>query len=369
MFDFSKVDLIVTCRVDLEKAVASYIKELDDRIEVLSAPQNFKGLVVVSNVEDKEQFLKEILEKVPEVEKAFIVDGYCSAEINSILNLCGEIVKDKIRPDESFMVKTVRRGTHGFTSIDVNVRVGALIKEITGARVDLDRPDKVVLIQIIGSHAYVSVVPSSVFYKKMPPYKYPMYRLFQSLIVAHEPYLGPWDAAYSMGNRIGREVQNFEIGELVITPLGKVDARSLHYFLKGLFEGIESRYEVQRKSYGREVKRVNVTIQDVYQFIRSNLNRPIVIFEPEGEPISKVADELSEFILRNFKSDRKTILMVGAREGIPTGLFRYANYVLDVAPGIVLSTDYALSSALIAIATVVHEKLAGEARESVKSEV
>jgi tRNA acetyltransferase TAN1 len=37
--------------------------------------------------------------------------------------------------------------------------------------------------------------------------------------------------------------------------------------------------------------------------------------------------------------------------------------VLDVAPGIVISTDYALASALIAIATVVHEKLVEKKQE------
>jgi tRNA acetyltransferase TAN1 len=61
-------------------------------------------------------------------------------------------------------------------------------------------------------------------------------------------------------------------------------------------------------------------------------------------------------------------LMVGAREGVPTGVFRYADFVVDVAPGIVISTEYALSSALVALATIVHEKLAGGEREHVPTE-
>ena len=84
------------------------------------------------------------------------------------------------------------------------------------------------------------------------------------------------------------------------------------------------------------------------------------MFEPEGEPVSKVKDEIAEFILEKIKSGKRVHVMVGAREGVPTGIFRYANFVLDVAPGVVISTDYALTSALIALATILHEKLLTE---------
>jgi tRNA acetyltransferase TAN1 len=53
---------------------------------------------------------------------------------------------------------------------------------------------------------------------------------------------------------------------------------------------------------------------------------------------------------------------------VPTGVFRYADFVVDVAPGIVISTEYALSSALVALATIVHEKLAGGEHERVPTE-
>ncbi len=62
-----------------------------------------------------------------------------------------------------------------------------------------------------------------------------------------------------------------------------------------------------------------------------------------------------------MRSGKEIASMVGAREGVPTGLFRYTDYVIDSAPGIVVSTEFALSPALIAIATVIHEELAAEA--------
>jgi len=55
--------------------------------------------------------------------------------------------------------------------------------------------------------------------------------------------------------------------------------------------------------------------------------------------------------------------LFGSREGIPLGVYRYADLVIDIAPGITLSTEYAASSALIAIGTLLHEYL-GETYES-----
>ena len=355
-------DIVVTCRLDMERVVASYIKELDPRVEVEPSPMGFKGVVLVYGATDRQALAEAIKRGVPEADKVYVVLECARADVGEIAEASRKIAR-LIKPGETFAVRTTRRGRHGFTSIDVNVAVGKVVKESTGAQVDLENPDKVVVVEIFGDVAHLAVVPGGEFYKKMRPYKYPMYRVFRSFVVAREPYLGPPDAAYTFGTRIGREVQTYEVGELVVAPIGQVDAHSLMHFLRGLFEGIESRFEVQRRSYGREVYKTKVTLQDMYQFVRSRMGEPLVIFEPEGEPASKIASELSDFIVSALKKGRRVNLMVGAREGVPTSLFRFANYVVDVAPGIVISTDYALASALIALATILHERLASEVRE------
>jgi len=186
-----------------------------------------------------------------------------------------------------------------------------------------------------------------------------MYRLFRRISVVQMPYLGPLDACRTMGVRVGREVQNFEVGELVIAPIGLVDARQLAVFIEGVIEGIESRYEVQRKSYGRRAHRVPVHLQDLYQLVRSRKDEVIIVFEPEGEPISKVAERLYELI----KSGKRVNMLFGSREGIPEGIYRFADLVVDIAPGVTLSTEYAAAAALIAVATVLHDRLAEEERE------
>ncbi len=353
-------DILLTCRLGMDKIVATYVMELDPEAQVVPSPFGYEGMVAIKTKSNKYELAKKIKERIVEVEKVFVVEACTRANIDDIVNAVKDIVRDKIRAEESFAVRTTRRGKHSFTSIDVNVAVGSIVKELTGASVNLDYPEKVVSIQILRDYAYISILPGTEFYKKMKPYKYPMYRIFQRFVVAHEPYLGPLDAAYTMGTRIGREVQTFEIGELVITPIDIVNAESLYHFMRGLFEGIESRYEIQKRSYGRPVHRVKVLLQDLYQFVRSRLNETIIVFEPEGEPISRVAHEVRKTIFEGLRRHGRINVLVGAREGIPTSIFRFADLVLDVAPGIVISTDYALCSALIALATVLHENLVAE---------
>ncbi|ABL79167.1 SPOUT family RNA methylase [Thermofilum pendens] len=350
--------LIITCKLGFERVVASYVEELDPAAEVEATPQGFAGLVLVRPGNLKaEELARAVKERVPEAEKVFVADAECNASIEEIVR-CAVGISAGISREESFAVRTVRRGSHGFTSLDVNVAVGSAVKEATGARVDLENPDKVIFVQILQDKAYLSLVPGSEFYKKMPSSKYPVYKVFRKLVVAHEPYLGPPDASYVMGTRIGREVQVFEVGKLYVTPVGAVDAYSLYSFLRGAFEGQRSRFELQKRSYGREVVKTEVYVQDMYQFARSRLGKPLIIFEPEGEPVSRVAGEVADFIIRKvFKEKEEVAIMVGAREGVPTGLFRFADFVLDVAPGVVISTEYALSSGLIALATILHEKL------------
>lgn len=351
--------LFITCKLGMEKVVASHVRDLDPGAEVLPSPSGYQGIVLVSKAADPQRLLGEILSQVVEVESAHLVEASCRADLEEIVR-CALSLADRVKPTESFAVRTERRGRHSFTSLDVNVAVGAALKERTGAAVNLENPDKVLYVQILQDTAYLYLASGSELRRKMGPGKYPVYRVFRRLTVAHEPYLGPPDAAYTMGTRVGREVQVFEVGKLYVTPVGPVEAEPLYNFLRGLFEGARSRYELQRKSYGREVHRTRILLQDMYQFVRSRMGAPLIIFEPEGEPVSRIGSELADFILRSIRSGKEVALMVGAREGVPTGLFRYADYVVDLAPGVVISTEYALSSALIAIATILHERLVNE---------
>ncbi len=354
--------VIVKTELGAERLAASRIRDLDPLARVEAAPRGLRGMVLVEpGGLSRDELVRLILERVPEAGRVIPVDACARAVLEEMARVAAEVARGRISSSETFAVRTVRRGRHPFTSIDVNVVVGDAVRRATGASVNLERPDKVVAVEIVEDEAYIAVVPGSIFYKKMRPGKYPLYRLYRRVSLVQMPYLGPLDACRNMGVRIGREAQNFEVGELVIAPDGPVDALQLKTFIEGVLEGIESRYEVQRRSYGREAWRVPVRVQDIYQLVRERHGRePIIVLEPEGEPVSRVARRLYEIL----RGARRVSILVGSRRGIPLGIYRFADLVVDIAPGITLSTDYAAAAALTAIGVVVHDYFAGEGEES-----
>ena len=349
--------VLVKTPLGVEEIAASYIEELDPGAVVIASPRGFKGLVLVLPSIDKHSLARMVSERVPEAEKILVGEACVEAsDPRVIAEAAAKVAPGFIGPGDSFAVRTVRRGRHGYTSIDVNVVVGDAVRRATGASVNLSWPDKVVAVEIIQDWAMIAFYPGTAEWKKKRPGKNPLYRLYQRISVVQMPYLGPLDACRVMGVRVGREVQNFEVGELVVAPIGLVDAGQLKTFLDGVLEGIESRYRVQAKSYSRKPHRVPVRVQDLYQLVRSRRREVIIVFEPEGEYVSRVADELYRLIT----SGRRVNLLFGSREGIPQGVYRFADLVVDIAPGITLSTEYAAAAALVAIGTVLHDKLGNE---------
>ncbi len=345
--------ILVKTGLGMENLVSARILEEAPWLKPVPSPRGFRGLVLVYNCKDREGDASLISERVVEADRIIKIDSVTRADLQEMAKTASELAQNAIASDECFAVRTTRRGTHGFTSIQVNVVVGDAVRRATGACVNLDMPDKIVLVEILGDEAFISIYPGSFEWKKMRPGKNPVVKLFRKISVAQMPYLGPLEACKNMGIRIGREVQNFEVKELVVAPVGAVEALQLAEFLRGVFEGIESRFEIQRRSYHRRPWKVPVYVQDLHQLVRSRWREPIIVMEPEGEHISKVAGDL----WRMFRSSRRINILVGAREGIPLGIYRHADLVVDIAPGVTLSTDYAAAGALIAIATVLHDKI------------
>jgi len=350
-----KYDILIKTTLGFEKIVAARIREIDPSAEIIASPRGFKGLVLVkAGSLDPELLLKEIENKVLEADKIIRIEGITKAVPEEIAKLASSLAKEKISQNETFAVRTTRRGRHPFTSLDVNIIVGDAVRKATNASVNLKYPDKVVLVEIIGDEALISIIPGSAEWHKMFPGKKPILNLMKRLAVIQMPYLGPRDAIIEMGKRIGREVQNFEVHELVIAPTGLIEADQLALFINAVLEGINSRYEIQKRSYGRKPYKVPIYIQDLHQLVRDRWDEVIIVFEPEGKYITDVADDLEKLILR---TNKRVNLLFGSREGIPLGLYRYADLVIDIAPGITLSTDYAAAAGLIALITVLYNRL------------
>ena len=342
------VEIFVKTLRGLEKIAATKIEEIIPNCKAIPRPYGYLGIVLVKNLPiEKEKALELILRNVEEVEKAFVVDAEVKASLNEMAKVAAQIAKEKIDSSETFAVRTTRRGTHNFTSIDVNIVVGDAVRKATNAEVDLNFPHKIVWVEIIHDKAYISITDSRVEHHKMYIGKPVILPILHKITVAQVPYTGPKEAIKKVGVRIGRSVQTFEIKELYVTPFYKVKAEELSTFIEGIIEGINSRYEIQRRTYHRRVRKVEVYVQDLYQFVRDRRGEYIITTSTRGKSILELKDE----ILRIFSGKKNINILIGAREGLPTGIFRYSTIIVDVAPSITISTDFAFTSIITAFIT------------------
>jgi len=342
--------IIAKTPLGMEKIASSRIKEIKPYMKVEPSPKGYQGLLLVYGCKNKNIEVEEISMEIPEIERAYVVEAVAPADPSKIAEITVKTVQEKISKDKCFAVKTIRRGKHSFTSLDVNAIVGATIKEKTGACVNLTRPDIVVGLEIIEENVYVTTYPGSSVLKRYKDKKM-LFNYTRKISVIQMPYLAEPSVSYKMGVRIGREVQNFEIKELIVAPIGLIDGSPLAKFIEGIEEGIESRYRIQKKSYSRTPHRVKVKLQDLYQVIRSRRDEPLIVLEPEGNYVTHEKVYLSKI----FSSNKRINILAGSREGIPIGIYRIANKVLDIAPGITLSTEFAVVSGLIAIMTTIYD--------------
>ncbi len=337
-----KVALVVKTQLGLERIAASYLKESLKNCKFEVNPKGFKGLILVySDLDPKELYDKAM--KIPEVERAIPIYATTSSNLDDILKAGLSVAKKFLSNDEKFAVRCVRRGSHSYTSLEVNSSLGGLILNEIGCKVDLENPDKVVAVEIVDDLAAIGVVEGLGKYVKMTPNKVPIYEYMKYVTVGQVPYLGS-DEALVMGEKVGRAVQSFEVSRYIITIMGPTPWDKLGPYVKGVNRGIRSRYEIQKRSYGRGARRTKVEISSLFELVRGWEGK-IVIFEPEGRPFPEVGERIGNWI----RSREEVLLLLGSREGVPSGIFRFADLVVDLCPGITLATEVAVSSALTAV--------------------
>jgi len=341
-------NVLVTTQLGFEQLVRTAVESLEPTAKVTVAPEGFRGLVGITS-SDPNFLARALEESSPHAEKVFVVLATAPADPKKIAEVSLEVARQRLMPASKFAARTVRRGKHDFTSLDVNAAVGALIVSELGLKVDLENPDYVVFTNIIGECAYISVVEGEKLRGKGLKSKPSMHAVFSRLIVAQEPYISDDpNASYQMGVRVGRGLQNFEVGEYYVALIKPVDALPLAKFVEGVLEGIESRYRVESKSYGRKPVKTRVRVYEMYNLVAMLRDHPIIVLEPEGEPLARVGDKLISL----FRGEKRPVILLGSREGVPSGIFRFSSLVVDVMPGITLSTEYALPVALGGIAAL-----------------
>ena len=335
--------LIVKTQRGMEYVAASYIKErLNSEVEV--RPAGFLGLIIVHSGE------MEKMSDIPEIESVVPVFIECRAEVEEIIGQAPKIA-ELIGNAKTFAVRTKRRGSHDFTSMDINVGLGAELRKLTGCEVDLNFPEKTVYVEIIGERAFIGVTEGQLEHKKYTPDKIDSRKILGKISVVQIPYLEK--GAYEIGERIGRAVQAFEIKELIIAPFCYANAFELEQFIRGVRRGLMARYEIQKRAYDREVRKVPVLLQDIYQTARDKQRKRnlLIVTDPTGKQIKDVKEELGK---RMLYAD-EIVVFVGSRIGVPKGVFKLADYVIDLAPYITFATEQAIPSALIALISVFEE--------------
>ncbi|MEZ0346015.1 MAG: SPOUT family RNA methylase [Infirmifilum sp.] len=345
-----KVCLIVTTHLDLERITANRIKE-ELNLPACSSPRGYRGLVLVycssGNVDELAQM---VASRIVEAERVLPIHIQTKADPELICEAVKSLALKELKSSETFAVRTERRGHHAFSSLDVNVKAGACIQAATGSPVDLENPAKIFWVEIIEEEAYISVTPGSILWKKNYDVKPEALRYLRKVVLAQVPYIAEPQASFNIGVRIGRAVQSFEIKELVLTPYLPVDAESLLNFLKGILEGINSRYKIQVKSYAHPVHKTRVLLFDLYQLLREYREKgtPIIATSTRGRYIGEVASQLKEL----FEKHKEVLVLIGSREGLPAGVLRFSDMVVDVMPGVTLATDIASTAILTALTNV-----------------
>ncbi|MCW4021142.1 MAG: THUMP domain-containing protein, partial [Candidatus Bathyarchaeota archaeon] len=64
---------------------------------------------------------------------------------------------ERLKSRDTFVVRCHRRGSHDFSSRDVEAELGYLLEKATGAAVNLEDPKKIVIVQIFQNLAFVGV--------------------------------------------------------------------------------------------------------------------------------------------------------------------------------------------------------------------
>ncbi len=333
--------VILKTELGMEKYVANNLNV--ECKEIIAAPKGFQGLALLKGCKDFEDALKKALE-MPEVIRGMIAEVCVKADLEELKRAAKELAEG-LR-GKRFAVRTVRRGSHPFTSVQVNAELGSVVLDNVNAKVDLTNPEKVLMVEIIGDEAYLSIVEPEYAGMKKLKGKSRIDSLFRKLIVIQEPYLGPKKSVEELGKRIGRIIQSYGVKEYYLGLIEPVNAIELANLIRAIEEGATSRYRQALKTEGKKDK-TEIKVFDVYHLIGAKSNKEIVvIFEPEGKSFEEVEEDLGRAIAKA----KRVKVFLGSRKGVPMGLYRFADFVVDIAPGVVLSTETALAAALESLA-------------------
>jgi tRNA(Ser,Leu) C12 N-acetylase TAN1 len=88
------------------------------------------------------------------------VDYWCETDLQAIYRLLAERVRERIAPDETWGLKVAKHRWQRYHTDDIVTQLAGAIDR----KVDLDHPDKLVRVDVVGAEAAISVLrPDDVF--------------------------------------------------------------------------------------------------------------------------------------------------------------------------------------------------------------
>jgi tRNA acetyltransferase TAN1 len=340
------VRLLVTTRTGNEYLAASLLEDRFPEIEDTDArPTGLKGLVVLELAEDLDA---DRVDEVSEVEKTIPIERELEApDAHEIAEVAGEVA-EAIPDGTRFAVRCTRRGSHEFSSQDVERLAGAAVLDRDeGHEVDLTDPDHVLRVEIINDWTGIGVVAGEDIHKKYVG-KPDSRRLTKKTTIVQRMYESKHPRGTNrVGASLGRSAQAFQVDRLVVGMEQPAGAEDLDRFVDALQDGIGSRHEVQKGAEDHPPNPVPVEVADLHQMARraQGSGGLVVATDPRGVRLPEVRQELGD----ELQAADEIFVFNGSNEALPTGLFSQTDYVLDLAPSITYGTDQAIAAVLVAL--------------------
>ncbi len=123
----------------------------------------YKGLFLIEADEHTLEKVKPY--QTTAIHKVVPLDAMVSAQLPDISRETVNLAKKKLKKGETFAVRCKRRG-FSMSSKEVERKIGTLIVETFENTVDLDDPDKIILIEIIDDKAGIAIIKESDIVKK-----------------------------------------------------------------------------------------------------------------------------------------------------------------------------------------------------------
>ncbi|MEM2532214.1 MAG: THUMP domain-containing protein, partial [Nitrososphaerota archaeon] len=113
------MEILVKTPLGLEEICAARVAELDPDAEVVVKPGGYEGLVGVASCSDPDGLYSRISSEILEAESVYRVKAVSEARLEKMSDAAVKAAGGLLGPEKSFAVRTVRRGRHSFTSLDV----------------------------------------------------------------------------------------------------------------------------------------------------------------------------------------------------------------------------------------------------------